>query len=117
MNFNELPEKHAAVWHALKTLEDDAKITGDELMKRCGIEERRDLYSIIEDLRRNSYLIGSSKSKDGGYFEIRDAVDLSKTTLNLRKTATSMLTLADKLEKEWMRKEYGEVLEESEDDE
>lgn len=116
MNSNELPEKHAAVWYTLQSLEDGARITGEEIMRRCDIEERRDLYNIIEYLRHRSYLIGSSKSSNGGYFEIRDVVDLTKTTRNLRKTAKSMLSLADGLEKEWMRRQYGDIFEEGEED-
>src|SRR5699024_8725940 len=114
MNNNELPEKHAAVWHTLQSLEDGVRITGEEIMHQCDIEERRDLYHIIEDLRRRLFFVASSKNKNGGYYEARDAVDVAKMLSSLRKPAISSLNLADKLEKEWMRRQYGDIFEQGE---
>lgn len=116
MKERELPEKHFAVWHTLQSLEDGLRITGEELMRRCNIEERRDLYSIIEDLRKNLYFVASSKSKDGGYWEARDEVDVSKMLTSLRKPAMSLLNLADQLEREWLRRQFGQSAEDGEYD-
>lgn len=100
-----LTEKHKTVWAILQSLEDGQRILGPELMRRIQEEDKRKFFEIIEDLRKNLFFVGSSKSKgESGYFEVRDERDLSKLLHTMRKPAISQLRLADEIEREWYRR-------------
>lgn len=112
MEKNDLPESHFNVWHALQSLEDGDRILGEDLMKRCGIKDKRNLYNVIEELRNNLFfVVGSKEAADRGYFEARTELDVSRMLRNMRKPALTQLELADKMEKEWLKRQYGQELE------
>lgn len=98
----DLPSPHQFVWNTLTLLEDGERIRGVDLMARTAIDDRRQLYYVINDLRSHGFLVGSSKSGDnGGYFEIRDRRDLDRTTTDLRKAAAALFKTAQQLEEEF----------------
>lgn len=112
MKIEEMSKHHAFVWNTLQLLEDGQRIIGADLQERAGIEERRTLYKVINDLRKYGYLVGSSKTAErGGYFEIRDEADLKRTLNDLRSSAYSLLETAERIESAY----YG--VDEEEDDE
>lgn len=107
MKKEQLPEPHFSVWHTLQSLENGQRILKKELMKRCRITHERHLYSVIEDLRNQLFFVVGSKDKDnGGYFEARDEDDVMAMLSSMRKPAITQLELADKMEQEWLRRQY-----------
>lgn len=99
MKIEELSKHHQFVWTTLQLLEDGERIIGAELQARTGIQDKRILYQVINDLRRNDFLVGSSKNPDkSGYFEIRDEEDLNKTLSSLRDAAFNQLATAKRIE-------------------
>lgn len=117
MEKNKLPEPHFSVWHTLQSLGDGERIIGDQLMKRCGIKERRTLYSVVEDLRGWAFFVVGSKGGDRGYYEAREEIDVSRMLRDLRKPAYTQLKLADELEKAWLKRQYGHEIDPEGDDE
>lgn len=99
MKMEQLSKHHQFVWNTLQLLDDGERIIGADLQERAGIEERRTLYKVINDLRKYGYLVGSSKTAErGGYFEIRDETDLNRTLNDLRDAAYSLLATAKRIE-------------------
>lgn len=87
MNKNQSSMYHEFVWNTLTTLDDGERILGESLMVRAGIKDRRFLYQVIRDLRKNGLLIGSSKHReDRGYFEIRDEYNFHRWASSTRKS-------------------------------
>lgn len=117
MKVEEMSKYHRFVWNILTLLEDGERIIGTDLQERAGIEDRRTLYKIINDLRRHGYLVGSSKTATvGGYYEIRDDVDLNRTLNDLRNAAYSLLKTAKKIELSYYNQRQGELFSYLEED-
>lgn len=110
MEIEELSNYHQRVWGALQELEIGERITGADLQVRTGIQDKRTLYRIINELRKNGFLVGASKgSKKSGYFLIEDEDDLNRTLKSLRNAAFNQLTTAKKIELAFYKKQYGEL--------
>lgn len=110
MKIEEMATPHQFVWTVLQTMEDGERIIGPSLMERTGIKDRRSLYQIINGLRQQGYLIGSSKHPDDrGYYEIRDEIDLRRTLASLRDAAVSLLDTAEAIERTFNEQKYGSL--------
>lgn len=106
----ELPSPHQFVWNVLTLLEDGERIRGVDLMERAGIDDRRQFYHVISDLRTEGFLVGSSKlSENGGYFEIRDRRDLERTANDMLKTAQALLKTKRHLEERFYESLYDKL--------
>lgn len=108
MKIEGLSVHHQFVWSTLQLLEDGERIIGADLQARTGIQDKRMLYQVINDLRRNGFLVGSSKKPEkSGYFEIRDEQDLNNTLSSLRDAAFNQLATAKRIELAFYTKQYG----------
>ena len=118
MKIEEMSKHHQFVWTVLQTMEDEERIIGPALMERTGVKDRRGLYQIINGLRQQGYLIGSSKHPDDrGYFEIRDEIDLRRTLASLRDAAISLLDTAEAIERTFNEQKYGRLPQEDDEGE
>lgn len=71
-NQQELTGVHLRVWTTLANLQDGSRVVGKDLMAIAGISDKRQFFSIIEDLRMAAYQIGASKElHNPGYYQIR----------------------------------------------
>ena len=95
----EMTAQHQFVWNTLTMLEDGERILGADLRQRSGVSDARTLFSIINELRLNGYLVGGDKSGERGYYEIRTANDMARTLHSLRKPALDLLNTASIMEK------------------
>lgn len=110
MKIEELSIQHQLVWKSLQALEIGERITGADLQARAGIQKRRSLYRIVNELRKNGFLVGASKNiEKSGYFLILDEDDLNRTLNSLRNAALNQLSTAKKLELAFYKKQYGEL--------
>lgn len=115
MKVEAMSKYHQFVWTVLTGLQEGERIIGADLQARAGIEDRRFLYQVVNDLRNNDYLLGSSKtSVNGGYFEIRDENDLNRTLNDLRNSAYSLLETAKRMELNFYKNELNEEGEDKE---
>lgn len=106
----DFPSPHQFVWNTLTLLEDGERILGVDLMERSSIDDRRQFYHVISELRTEGFLVGSSKSADnGGYFEIRDRRDLERTTNDLLKAAKALLKTKQHLEERFYENLYTQM--------
>lgn len=106
----DLPSPHQFVWTTLTLLEDGERILGVDLMERSGIDDRRQFYHVISELRAEGFLVGSSKSaENGGYFEIRDRIDLERTTNDILKAAKALLKTKQHLEERFYANLYDKM--------
>lgn len=110
MKIEELSISHQTVWSTLQELKIGERITGADLKARTSIQDKRTLYRIINELRKNGFLVGASKgSEKSGYFLIEDEEDLNRTLNSLRNAAFNQLSTAKKLELAFYKKQYGEL--------
>lgn len=100
-----LTQHHAFIWTTLQALEVGERIKGPDLMNRASINDKRLLYQLIKDLRKNGFLVGAIKDASGGYFEIRDINDLNRTIGSLRKSGSDLLQTAHDMEMTFYKKE------------
>lgn len=100
-----LTKHHDFVWTCLEALEVGERIKGPDLMDRAAIPDRRLLYQIVKDLRKNGFLVGAIKDASGGYFAIKDEQDLNRSTRSLRATGNDLLQTAREMEMTFYKRE------------
>lgn len=86
---NSLSYDELRVFKLLDGLDPTERITGAMIMARLGIRDRRHLYLLIENLRKEGLpIIGGKQTSDKGYklaytkSELNDYIKVCQTTIN-----------------------------------
>lgn len=102
---NKLNLDETAVIGALESLGEGEKIKGKELQRLTSLRER-DLYLVINSLRRKGYAIGADKGAEyGGYFLISNEAELLNWHKSTLKGANKEIEVANQVLLRWYKKQ------------
>ncbi|MBD8025561.1 hypothetical protein H9636_02705 [Ureibacillus sp. Re31] len=103
-----LTEEESMVLVILERLEVGEKIKGKSLQTLTQIK-KRELYAVINSLRKKGYAIGADKdSETGGYFMIRKESELLNWFNSTIKGANREIEAANKVLQRWYKENSNE---------